>query len=521
MQTYSTPYKKRNNMFFSLIFSTAVLLSSIECGKFRFANHYADHMVLQRAPYRAVLWGFGENNTFVSISITYQKQIEVLHTEVKLDSRGLYTWKVILPPYDAGGPYDIEALSVVENQAVSITLRDVLFGDVWLCGGQSNMVFTVGMANSGKEEIDMAEQYPNIRLFTVKRYFSNVTVPELSRENILQQWSVASNASVGGAAWQYFSAICWMYGRRLYDLYKIPIGLISSNYGGTRVEAWSSPQTLAVCGISKNDQNALSELYNAMIYPLMNTTIYGAIWYQGEHNCIKPNIHNYNCTFPAMISGWRKEWYSATHGNTNQLFPFGFVQLASLGSDADRPGFPIIRWKQTAEYGYVPNPKQPKVFMAVALDLPDNSSPFGSIHPRDKTDVADRLILGAREIAYNEKTYWTGPIADKIIVPKIYSESVNVSVTYKMSSLQPMGIEVRNKTGFQVALDHSETWQDAVIISYEIDRLILSVNSISTSEITGIRYLWSLDPCLLKKCAVYAYGTDLPSPPFVKYAPFE
>lgn len=121
-----------------------------------------------------------------------------------------------------------------------------------------------------------------------------------------------------------------------------------------------------------------------------------------------------------------------------------------MGSDADRPGFPIIRWKQTAEYGYVPNPKQPKVFMAVALDLPDNSSPFGSIHPRDKTDVADRLILGAREIAYNEKTYWTGPIADKIIVPKIYSGSVNITVTYKMSSLQSMGIEVRNKTGFQV-----------------------------------------------------------------------
>lgn len=90
MQTYSTSYKKRKNMFFSLIFSTAVLLSSIECGKFRFANHYADHMVLQRAPYRAVLWGFGENNTFVSISITYQKQIEVLHTEVKLGKGKLY-----------------------------------------------------------------------------------------------------------------------------------------------------------------------------------------------------------------------------------------------------------------------------------------------------------------------------------------------------------------------------------------------------------------------------------------------
>ena len=144
-----------------------------------------------------------------------------------------------------------------------------------------------------------------------------------------------------------------MYGRRLYDQYKIPIGLIDSNWGGTCAEAWSSPEALAKCGLKKSsvqtrgnrlrvrrdvivertvyedfsvDPNSYSVLWNSMIHPFLNMTIKGAIWYQGEHNTIV-NKDLYACVFPEMINDWRKKWFEGTGGSTDQMFPFGFAQV--------------------------------------------------------------------------------------------------------------------------------------------------------------------------------------------------
>ena len=89
------------------------------------------------------------------------------------------------------------------------------------------------------------------------------------------------------------------------------------------------------------------------------------------------------------------------------------MQLAATGnSNVTVGGFPVIRWAQTADYGYVPNPRMKNVFMAVAMDLGDPTSPYGSIHPRDKQDVGARLALAGRAIAYGDTTaYYSGPIA--------------------------------------------------------------------------------------------------------------
>ena len=77
------------------------------------------------------------------------------------------------------------------------------------------------------------------------------------------------------------------------------------------------------------DKNGNSVLWNAMIYPLLNTTIFGVIWYQGSSNA-NYRADLYNCTFPAMIDGWRSEWFDGTSGSTKSLFPFGFVQVMTL-----------------------------------------------------------------------------------------------------------------------------------------------------------------------------------------------
>lgn len=140
--------------------------------------------------------------------------------------------------------------------------------------------------------------------------------------------------TVNGGAWQYFSAVCWFYGRNIYNKTKIPIGLVSSNWGGTPDEAWSSPDALKECTTSDKVKQRVcagpnphdpSVLWNAMINPLLNMSIYGAIWYQGEANAGNPT--KYNCSFPAMINDWRKKWNEATNGDTDILFPFGFVQV--------------------------------------------------------------------------------------------------------------------------------------------------------------------------------------------------
>ena len=163
---------------------------------------------------------------------------------------------------------------------------------------------------------------------------------------------------VGGPNWKYFSAVCWMFGRRLFDLYKIPIGLIATDWGGTCVEAWSSPEALQKCGLSPpsfsanlieirkrrnlmiwnqekqfligkempSDQNSYTVLWNAMVHPFISTSIKGVIWYQGErNNLINPDL--YHCTFPEMINDWRRKWYRSTDGSTEDEFPFGFVQV--------------------------------------------------------------------------------------------------------------------------------------------------------------------------------------------------
>ncbi|XP_055957670.1 sialate O-acetylesterase [Patella vulgata] len=147
---------------------------------------------------------------------------------------------------------------------------------------------------------------------------------------------------------------------------------------------------------------AASVLWNSMVIPLLPQTIYGAIWYQGESNT--HNSDQYACLFPSMIKDWRLKFHQASMGATNQNFPFGFVQLAGNQNDSNRiAGFPAIRWSQTAKYGYAPNPKMPYTFMAVAMDLPDFKSPHGTVHPRYKQDVAERLGLAGLAVAYGEK----------------------------------------------------------------------------------------------------------------------
>ena len=212
----------------------------------RFANYFQDHMVLQRAPQRAIVWGFGDVGK--PIILRLNNQIYTTVTNLKsTDGQNASIWSVTLEPVFDEGPFDIHVSQpLINGTLINVTLHDVLFGDVWICSGQSNMQMTVSDIFNATEEIANAGNYPKIRVFTSALEPSIIPLEELI--GIAQNWSVASPKSIGGPAWVYFSAVCWLYGRMIHEaLGRRPIGLVATSYGGTGIELWMPAEALPKC----------------------------------------------------------------------------------------------------------------------------------------------------------------------------------------------------------------------------------------------------------------------------------
>ncbi|XP_033833264.2 sialate O-acetylesterase [Periophthalmus magnuspinnatus] len=471
-------------------------------GNLRFASYYEDHMVLQKSPERALLWGCGPLGEQVTVYVQGPNTQQTLATVS--DESGM--WRVMLAPVEAGGPYNITA-ALTNLQNTYVTLVDVLFGDVWLCSGQSNMFFKVlGLVNASGE-LALASKYPHVRFFMVGLVQKDTELLDLTKVDI--SWSVPNEKNLAS-----FSALCWLFGRYLYNTLQYPIGLVESSWGGTPVEAWSSHSALRKCGLDNPDENSTgpisnSVLWNAMIHPLLNLTIKGAIWYQGESNA---DYHRdlYNCTFPAMIDSWRMGFHEGSGGQTAIQFPFGFVQLSTYKRHSTDDGFPEIRWHQTADYGFVPNPRMMNTFMAVAMDLPDETSPYGTIHPRYKEDVAYRLTLGAKALAYNYSLTFHGPFPDHILPQKLY---VNLTFDQQLS-VTPSTDIFEICCSASISCGPRANWVSAPIITWDQTTIQLSTES-CPDQVAAVRYAWTDWPCDFKACPVYGSNTSLPAPPFV------
>ncbi|XP_022055368.1 sialate O-acetylesterase isoform X2 [Acanthochromis polyacanthus] len=468
-------------------------------GNLSFASYYGDHMVLQKSPDRAVLWGFGPENEQVTVFLSGPVTQKTLVTV----TGGI--WRVTLDPVDAGGPYNVTASS----WGSKATLTDVLFGDVWLCGGQSNMFFKMSEIFNASEELALSANYPHVRPFMVALKRSEIELLDLIQVEL--PWFEPT-----ATALREFSAVCWLFGRYMHDKLKYPIGLVESCWGGTPVEAWSSTRALQKCGLEKTedvDIESNSVLWNSMIHPLLNMTIRGAIWYQGEANAVY-HQDNYNCSFPAMIDDWRMAFHHGSGGQTALDFPFGFVQLSTNKKYSTDNGFPNIRWHQTADTGFVPNPRMKKTFMAVALDLPDETSPYGTIHPRDKQDVAYRLTLGARAVADDERDVtFLGPFPSQIASNQMY---VHVTYDQKISVTPSHDIFEICCSEIWAPCRPDSLWLPAPIIQWGPNTIQLSAaQCLFSGEVAAVRYAWKDWPCDFKACPVYGDSGILPAPPFI------
>jgi len=353
-----------------------------------------------------------------------------------------------------------------------------------------------------------------------------------------------------------FSAVCYLFGRRVQAARNYPVGLISSFIGGTPDECWSSKEALATCPLSPHSKAHMDwgDCWYSMITPLLRAPIFGAIWvrlllasvccrrccplctdhgrlvlqYQGETDTTSGGsaagavrAANYNCTLKAMIKDWRKNFHAWSQGATSRDFPFGVVQLApwsdkkndandGCGQDSAKCQVATVRWAETQVVRELPN-----VFEAITLDLGDFSSPFGSIHPRHKIPVGDRLAFGAEAVAYNSSSsYWTGPNEPLAWLPNTPGGGLRV----RFSNCSDGGVELRELSGFETRVGGK--WTAVKALRNAATQALCSVDLEPASfGATELRYNWFRVACYANetkdgtgtgRCAIYSGGQVAP-----------
>lgn len=350
------------------------------------ASIFTDHMVLQQQSDVAI-WGWAKASTEVSLISSWNKK----KYTVESDAAGHWKIKVATPV--AGGPYE---LTISDGQ--TLKLSDILIGEVWFCGGQSNMEMPMkgfkGQPVLGSNEAILKSSNSQLRLYTVPR--SSLT--ERQDNSKPSEWKVARPETVSG-----FSATAYYFGRLLSEMLQVPVGLINDSYGGSSIEAWMSPALLqsfpeikipAKGDSIKEVSRTPTTLYNAMLYPVMGYGIRGAIWYQGESNYDRSD--RYEDLFPAMVQEWRKVWGQGE-------FPFFYAQIAPYNY-AQLPPYhqggkfnsAFIRDAQRKSMSKIPNSG-----MAVLLDIGEENS----IHPANKEKGGLRLAYLALANTYGIKGF--------------------------------------------------------------------------------------------------------------------
>jgi sialate O-acetylesterase len=407
---------------------------------------FRDRAVLQRGV-KLPVWGTADGEDTVTVSIA--------GVEASAKPEG-GKWRVELEPLAAGGPHVLK----IAQGSEKVELKDILVGEVWLAGGQSNMQWPLNRT-AGAEAAIAASANPRIRLFTVPR--RGAPAPE---SNVKGEWKACGPESAAE-----FSAVAYYFGRDLEKALGVPIGLISSNIGGTTAERWMKKEAIDsnpdLQGIT-SPQGA-SDLHNAMIAPLAPFAIRGAIWYQGESN--SERAFQYRKLFPAMIKSWRD-----TFGQGD--FPFLFVQLAPFMKIEPEPG--ESAWAELREAQLLTARTIPKTAMAVITDAGDEKD----IHPGKKEPVGARLALAARAVAYGEKIEHSGPVFEKLAID---GDSAVLSFTHLGGGLVAKEGDLK---GFTVAGEDRKFH----LASARIDGEKVIVRSDKVAKPVAVRYGWANYP---------------------------
>ena len=508
------------NQLTHIIAISLLALSAAAHAKLSTAKIFSSHMVIQR-DLASPVWGWDTPGAEVTVSFAGQEQKAAANKHGR--------WQVKLSPLAANTT--AQAMIITNAAGEKVIYNDILIGDVWVCSGQSNMEWSVKRSYNAQQEIAKAN-HPLIRIFDVKGHtIANGPQEQLS---LPTSWQTCNPKSVTA-----FSAVGYYFGRDLQQQSGVPIGLLGTNWGGTRVEPWTPPvgfrKQPELAAVSKGidaqlinsptgkgtwanyakqaiqwsaavqqavadgrnapsaptspgpkNHNEPCSIYNAMVHPIVGYGVRGAIWYQGESNS-GDGIH-YLPKLKALVQGWREIWQQPAD------FPFYFyvVKLAQFHKHTTNPeggdGFARIRVAQDRIQ------ELPHTSVASAIDIGNGRD----IHPQNKQDVGKRLALWALRDVYGKKDITvTGPTYKGM---KVEGNTVTISYDHigaglmaakKKDPFQPVVATPEAKlASFAISgADKKWHWADA-----SIDGNTVKLSSAEVAQPVAVRYAYRGNP---------------------------
>lgn len=486
----------------------------------------SDHMVVQRnMPVH--VWGMATPGERVTVAFRGETQAAT--------ATDLGRWSVYLKPGAAGGPFEMSikgtaaasggtsnageapTAAVAKPGGESITIHDVLVGDVWVASGQSNMQFPLDHASTAATDLPRAS-IPEVRLMVVDN-----KAADFPQEDVPTAGWAASSPETAKA----FSAVAWYFAREIHEREHVPVGVIDSSWGGTPAEAWVRMTALgqdaqinslfAARGkmmdeaadtalIVKREDRERAEakaagkpepqfpwhapfeswgpanLWNAMIAPLTPMAIRGVIWYQGESNAGAERWPYYDRVMRDLIEDWRHEWGIGA-------FPFYYVQIANFETGPET-NWANVREQQRRTLG------ERNTAMAVTIDIGTPKD----IHPKDKASVGHRLALAARALNYGETGLeYAGPMFRQATTE---GNEIRAWFDHAKGLTAKGGADV---TSVEVAGADGK-WAAA---SARVESESIVASSPSVPNPVAIRYGWASSP----QCNLFN-GEGLPASPF-------
>ena len=419
-------------------------------------NLFSDNMILQRNS-KVNIWGKSNPNQIVTVYSSWNNKFE----KTKSNSNG--DWILKLQTDSSVGPYQ---LSISTSDDTKI-IKNILFGEVWFASGQSNMEMPLDGFFAepvfGSQDIIGKSINPNIRLLTVERNYSSTPLV-----NFNGKWEESNPESS-----RYFSAVAYSFAKYIYESLEVPVGIISSAWGGTPAEAWAEKSFLDEefePGIIINNSEEKFEeynpgyLFNAMLNPLIPFTVRGGIWYQGENN--RERAKHYSKLMQVMVASWRDNWGIGD-------FPFYFVQIAPFSyNDPNESSSAELRDAQLDAMRNIKNSG-----MVSTVDIGD----LNSIHPPEKIKVGNRLAYWALNKTYGfESITPSGPIVKSA---KKEGSSVKINFDYAQNGFYNFNGPLKD---FELAGDDDQYYTATAKIS---GRSII-VESENVSIPTQVRYGW-------------------------------
>ena len=465
-----------------------------------------------------------------SVTVTFGGQTKT----TTADASG--RWQLSLAAMPASA--EARTMDVTEAGSTPLKVKDLLVGEVWIGSGQSNMEFLVRQTRQEDQDAAAAGPVPLMRLFTVPRELSH-----LRQETIKGSWSPATPETA-----KDFSAVAYFFGKKLAEELKVPVGMIDSSWGGSRIEPWWAEEGLTGIedlaemksrrlarspgfpeydkpfrnyvdsvrswtdiaakaldsGQSAPEMPAAPELlkvghtedvgtYQAMIHPLVPYALRGFLWYQGESNNGEGML--YTSKMQALITGWRKQFKADDA-------PFLFVQLAPYNYGETRTtDLPGIWWAQQEAL------KIPHTGMAVTNDIGD----IQDIHPTNKGEIARRLALWALADTYGKtELVKSGPLFAKYTVAE---SGIAISFSHTGSGLATR--DGKPPTLFEIAAIDGDYLPAEAEIAADGKTLFLTHPSVAKPD--RARFAWSqtAEPNLINKegLPAGAFNTHWPVDP--------